>query len=129
MTGHAERGTVMREHTVDTRDHSKKPRGHASQGHESSGHESSGPELQGQELQGQELRGRTPLGRATVDALRRSVGTRPRQWTAAITLLNAAASAAGLPSAIPVADRTLAALSDPVQSLASLVPLTGILLA
>jgi hypothetical protein len=72
----------------------------------------------------------TGFGRATLDALRRSAGTRPRQSIVALTLLVGVLAAAGVASATPPADLTIAALSDPVQSLMSVVvPLTGILLA
>jgi hypothetical protein len=70
------------------------------------------------------------LGTATRDALRRSVGTRPRQSIVAVTLLVGVLAAAGVASAAPIADLTIAGLSDPVQSLMSVVvPLIGILLA
>jgi hypothetical protein len=72
----------------------------------------------------------TGLARATLAAIRRSVGTRPRQWLVAITLLVGLLAAVALTAAGQPGDRTFAKLSDPVQSLMSIVvPLTGILLA
>ncbi|MEV4167345.1 hypothetical protein [Nonomuraea dietziae] len=69
------------------------------------------------------------LGEATLAVIRRSVGTRPRQWLVAITVL------AGLSAAVVVvvagrpADLTFATVSDPAQSLMSVtVPFLGILL-
>ncbi|MEV4512272.1 hypothetical protein AB0K00_25320 [Dactylosporangium sp. NPDC049525] len=62
-------------------------------------------------------------------ALRRCVGTRARRWLVAGILLLGAAAAAALGAAVAPPDRTFAVLSDPVQSLMSvLVPLLGILL-
>ncbi|MGR6316463.1 hypothetical protein Q2K19_10740 [Micromonospora soli] len=72
----------------------------------------------------------TRLGDATPDALRRSVGTRARRFLLAITLLLGLLAAVGLALAGPSGDRTFAKLSDPVQSLMSvIVPAFGILLA
>jgi hypothetical protein len=71
----------------------------------------------------------TGLGTATLDAIGRSVGTRPRRWLVAITVLAGLSAAVAMTAAVPPADRTFAALSDPVQSLMSItVPLFGILL-
>lgn len=68
------------------------------------------------------------LGTATVDAIRRSVGTRRRQWLVAITVLLAALAAVAIAAADP-ADRTFAKLSEPVQLLMSVtVPFLGVLL-
>jgi hypothetical protein len=72
----------------------------------------------------------TGLGGATLAAIRRSVGTRPRQWLVAITLLVGLSAAVAVTAAVQPGNRTFATLSDPVQSLMSVVvPLLGILLA
>ncbi|HEX5997741.1 MAG TPA: hypothetical protein VFY84_21585 [Jiangellales bacterium] len=72
----------------------------------------------------------TGLGEATLDAIRRSVGTRPRQCLVAITLLLGLSAAVAMTAAVQPDDRTFATLSDPVQSLMSVtVPFLGILLA
>ncbi|WP_446219525.1 hypothetical protein [Micromonospora sp. IBHARD004] len=69
-------------------------------------------------------------GGATLGAIRRSVGTRPRRWLVAITLLAGLAAAGAMTAAVQPADLTFATLSDPVQSLMSVtVPFLGILLA
>jgi hypothetical protein len=71
----------------------------------------------------------TGLAPATLDALRRSVATRPRQWLLAGTLLLGVVAAAGLAAGSPPEDRTFAMFANAVQSLMSvLTPLTGILL-
>jgi hypothetical protein len=65
-----------------------------------------------------------------LDALRRSVGTRPRRCLLAVTLLLGMIAAVGVAAAADPADRTLATLSDPTQSLMSVVvPYLGILMA
>jgi len=72
----------------------------------------------------------TGLGGATADAIRRAVGTWPRRWLVAVTLLVGLSAAVAGTAAAPSADRTFAALADPMQSLMSvMVPLFGILLA
>ncbi|GAA4571984.1 hypothetical protein GCM10023176_33890 [Micromonospora coerulea] len=72
----------------------------------------------------------TGLGEATLNALRRSVGTRARRFLLAVTLLLGLLAATGLAMAGPPDDRTFATLSDAVQSLMSIiVPAFGILLA
>jgi hypothetical protein len=72
----------------------------------------------------------TSLGKATLNALRRSVGTRARRLLLAVTLLLGLVAAAGLGMAGPPDDRTFANLSDAAQSLMSIiVPAFGILLA
>lgn len=69
------------------------------------------------------------FGEATLDAVRRSVGTRARRLLLAVTLLLGLLAAAGLAMAGPPDDRTFAKLSDAVQSLMSIiVPAFGILL-
>jgi hypothetical protein len=63
-------------------------------------------------------------------ALRRSVETRPRRWLLAGTLLLGIIAAVGVAAAADPADLALATLSDPTQSLMSvLVPYLGILIA
>jgi hypothetical protein len=70
------------------------------------------------------------LGGATLEAIRRSVGTRPRQWLVAITLLAGVSAAVAMTAAMHPGERTFAALSEPVQMLMSVtVPFLGILLA
>lgn len=70
------------------------------------------------------------LGAATVHALRRAVGTPARRILLAVTLLLGVLAAAALALAAPPDDRTFATLSDPVQSLMSVVvPAFGVLLA
>lgn len=65
-----------------------------------------------------------------LDALHRFVGTRPRRWLLAGTLLLGLITAVGVAAAADPADRTLATLSDPTQSLMSVVvPCLGILVA
>ncbi|SCF29074.1 hypothetical protein GA0074695_5215 [Micromonospora viridifaciens] len=72
----------------------------------------------------------TSLGEATVNALRRSVGTRARRLLFALALLLGLLAATGLALAGPPGDRTFAKLSDAVQSLMSIiVPAFGVLLA
>ncbi len=72
----------------------------------------------------------TPLGKATLNDLRAAVGTRTRRILLAVTLLLGLLAAAALATAGPPGDRTLAKLSEPVQSLMSvIVPAFGILLA
>jgi hypothetical protein len=72
----------------------------------------------------------TRLGAATLDALRRAVGTRARRVLLAVTLLLGLLAAAGLATGAPTEDRTFANLANPVQLLMSvLVPAFGILLA
>jgi hypothetical protein len=67
---------------------------------------------------------------AALDAFRRAVRPRPRRWLVAITLLVATAATVAVTVGLPPAGRTFGALSDPVQSLTSVVtPLFGILLA
>ncbi|MET7747197.1 hypothetical protein [Micromonospora sp. NPDC005367] len=71
----------------------------------------------------------TTLGEATLNALRRSLGTRARGFLLAVTLLLGLLAAAGLALDGPPGDRTVAKLSDAVQSLMSvIVPAFGILL-
>jgi hypothetical protein len=71
----------------------------------------------------------TSLRGATLGALRRCVGTRRRRWLLAVTLLLGLAAAVAIAAGGQPGDRTLAKLSDPVQSLMSiLVPAFGILL-
>lgn len=70
------------------------------------------------------------FGGATFDALRRSVGTRPRRWLITITLLLGLLAAVAMATAGQSEDRTFATLSDMVQSLMSVtVPFLGVLLA
>ncbi|MFE9954395.1 hypothetical protein [Micromonospora sp. NPDC005299] len=70
------------------------------------------------------------LDRAVLDALRRSVGTRPRRWLITITLLLGLLAALALAAAEQPGDLTFSTLSDPVQSLMSVtVPFLGVLLA
>jgi hypothetical protein len=74
----------------------------------------------------------TPMGfgAATVGAIRRSVGTRPRQWLVAVTLLLGLLAAVAMTAAGQPGDRTFSTLSDPVQSLMSVTaPFIGVLLA
>ena len=69
-------------------------------------------------------------GESLPAALRRSVGTRPRRWLLAATLLLGLIAAGGVAAAAEPADRTLATLADPAQSLMSVVlPYLGILMA
>jgi hypothetical protein len=69
------------------------------------------------------------MGVAILDAVRRSVGTRPRRWLVVITLLVGLLAAGLVTAAAQPADRSFASLSNPVQSLMSIVvPLMGILL-
>jgi hypothetical protein len=68
------------------------------------------------------------LARATLDAIRQAVRTRARRWLVAITLLMGLVAAVATAAARPD-ERTFAGLSDPAQSLMSvMVPLFGILL-
>jgi hypothetical protein len=70
----------------------------------------------------------TGLGSATLAALGRGVGTRPRQWLVAVTLLLGVLAVAVV--AAQPDDRTFAGLSNPVQSLMSVtLPFIGVLLA
>lgn len=70
------------------------------------------------------------LGSETLRAIRRAVGTWPRRWLVAITLLAGLLPAVAIAATVEPDDRTFADLSDPVQSLMSImVPLFGILLA
>ncbi|MEU7850867.1 hypothetical protein AB0B69_26030 [Micromonospora parva] len=63
------------------------------------------------------------------DALRRSLGTRPRRWLLVGTLVAGLLAAVALVAAAAPADRTFAELSGTVQSLMSVAtPLFGILL-
>ncbi|WP_433131694.1 hypothetical protein ACQPWW_10945 [Micromonospora sp. CA-240977] len=63
------------------------------------------------------------------DALRRSLGTRPRRWLLVGTLVAGLLAAVALVAAVAPADRTFAELSGTVQSLMSVgTPLFGILL-
>jgi hypothetical protein len=72
----------------------------------------------------------TGLGAATVAALGRSVGTRPRRWLVAVTLLLGVLAAVVMISAAPPGDRTFVGLSTSVQSLMSVtLPFIGVLLA
>lgn len=72
----------------------------------------------------------TGLTGTTLDAVRRSVGTRPRQWLVVLTVLAGLSAAVAVSVAAQPADRTFAVLSDPVQSLMSItVPFLGVLLA
>jgi hypothetical protein len=68
--------------------------------------------------------------RATVlGAVRGSIGTRPRRWLLALTLLGGLVVAVALTAALPPPERTFATVANPVQSLMSVaVPLLGILL-
>ena len=71
----------------------------------------------------------TGLGSATLAALGRGVGTRPRQWLVAVTLLLGVLAMAVMAAAQPD-DRTFAGLSNPVQILMSVtLPFIGVLLA
>jgi hypothetical protein len=64
-----------------------------------------------------------------VDAVRRTVGTRPRIWLLLVTLLAGAGTAAAVAAGTRLANRTFAVISVPTQSLMSVaVPLLGILL-
>jgi drug/metabolite transporter (DMT)-like permease len=68
----------------------------------------------------------TGVGRATLDAVRRSVGTPPRRWLIATTLLLGGSAAAAVAAGLQPADRTFATIADPVQSLMSVtVPFLG----
>jgi hypothetical protein len=58
---------------------------------------------------------------STVDAILRAVGTRPRRWLLAVTLLLGLLAAAGVSAGLSPSERTFAELSDPVQSLMSVV--------
>jgi len=70
------------------------------------------------------------FGEATLGAIRRSVGTRPRQWLVAITLLAGLSAAIAVTAAVRPADLTFATLANPVQSLMSVtVAFLGTLLA
>jgi len=70
----------------------------------------------------------TGLRGAILDAIRRSVGTRPRRWLVVLTLLMGLVAAVA--TAASPADRTFAKISDAVQSLMSItVPFLGVLLA
>jgi hypothetical protein len=70
------------------------------------------------------------VGVAVLDAIKRSVGTRSRWWLLALILLAGVATAVAVTAALPAADRTFAAIANPVQSVMSVgVPLFGILLA
>ena len=72
----------------------------------------------------------TRWGAATLAALGRGVGTRPRRWLAAITLALGVLAAVGAIAAGQPADRTFVSLSNPVQSLMSVtLPFLGVLLA
>lgn len=72
----------------------------------------------------------TGTGGSRLDALRRSVETVPRRSLLAGTLLLGLIAAIGVSAAADPADRTLATLSDPTQSLMSIVvPYLGILMA
>jgi hypothetical protein len=69
------------------------------------------------------------LLRATLDAIRRSVGTRLRKWLVAITLVAGASAAVAMTAAMRPGELTFASLSEPVQMLMSVtVPFLGILL-
>jgi hypothetical protein len=66
---------------------------------------------------------------AVLDAIGASVGTRPRRWLLALTLLAGLVAAVAMTAALPPAQRTFATIANPVQSLMSVaVPLLGILL-
>jgi hypothetical protein len=72
----------------------------------------------------------TGFGEAVLDAIRRSVGTRPRRGLVAITLLLGLLAALALTAAEQPGDLTFSTLSDMVQSLMSVtVPFLGVLLA
>ncbi|MEU8262506.1 hypothetical protein AB0C02_17970 [Micromonospora sp. NPDC048999] len=72
----------------------------------------------------------TGIGDATLNALRRTQGTRARRLLLAVTLLLGLLAAAGLALGGPPGDRTFAKLSDAAQSLMSvIVPAFGVLLA
>jgi hypothetical protein len=72
----------------------------------------------------------TGLGAATFAALGRAVGTRPRQWLVAVTLLLGVLAAVGMIAAAQPADRRFVSLSNSVQSLMSVtLPFVGVLLA
>jgi hypothetical protein len=61
--------------------------------------------------------------------LRRAVGTRPRRWLLAITLVLGLLSAIAVTLGLPPADRTFATIGTPVQLLMSVtVPFFGVLL-
>jgi hypothetical protein len=69
------------------------------------------------------------VGHEILDAVRRAVGTRARRLLFGLTLLLGLLAAAGVAAAEPPAERTFAALADPVQSIMSvLVPSFGIML-
>ena len=66
---------------------------------------------------------------AVPDAVGASIGTRPRRWLLALTLLAGLIVAVALTVTLPPAQRTFATIANPVQSLMSVtVPLLGILL-
>ncbi|MEV6367888.1 hypothetical protein AB0L86_13445 [Micromonospora musae] len=70
------------------------------------------------------------FGAATLDGVRRGVGTAPRRWLIAVTLLLGVLAAVGLTAAVPPDELTFAALAEPVQALMSVaVPFLGTLLA
>ncbi|MET8832865.1 hypothetical protein ABZV78_02965 [Micromonospora sp. NPDC004540] len=72
----------------------------------------------------------TSFGEATLNALRRSVGTRPRRWLVATTLLLGLLAAVAMTAAGQGGDLTFSTLSDMAQSLMSVtVPFLGVLLA
>lgn len=72
----------------------------------------------------------TGVGAATLAAFRRAVGTRPRRWLVAVTLLLGLLAAVGVTAAGQPADRTFVSLANPVQSLMSVtLPFIGVLLA
>ena len=69
------------------------------------------------------------MGHEILDAVRRAVGTRARRLLFRLTLLLGLLAAVGVAAAEPPAERTFAALADPVQSIMSvLVPSFGIML-
>ena len=72
----------------------------------------------------------TGLAAATVAALGRSVGTRPRRGLVAVTLLLGVLAAGVMVTAAPPGDRTFVSVSTSVQSLMSVtLPFIGVLLA
>jgi hypothetical protein len=72
----------------------------------------------------------TGFGGAILGAIRRSIGTRRRQWLVVITLMAGLSAAVAMTAAAPSADRTFAMLAGPVQSLMSVTaPFLGVLLA
>ena len=65
------------------------------------------------------------IGRSTMDAVRRAVRTRGRRVLLGVTLSLGVLAAVGVAAGSDPAERTLAALADPVQTLMSVVVPSG----